>query len=237
MHKSISILVLTFFCVTNTWGQKDTTITSKAINDTFAFKVVKLDSQFNVDTSKVTQPDLKFDFKNQYPYYATNQKNWKKGDIFYIQIQHLPSSGYIYVFSVDGENNIEYHPTIVLDSSKKYEGFHYPDSTKYFEFKYEGIDKLVFWYSTDSIKNVQKLIGGIELTNGTSVKRVIGQLGKKLLLAKQGWYLTEDRFGFIIQKEGYEYPTSFILPLIVEFPVTKKEPQKVKVKEVKKKAK
>lgn len=235
MHKSISILILSFFYVTLTWGQKDTTVNAKAINDTFAFQVIKLDSQFNIDTSKVIKPDLKFDFKNQYPYYVTSLKNWKKGDIFYTQIQHLPSSGYIYVFSVDGENNIEYHPTIVLDSSKKKSGFHYPDSTKHFEFKYEGMDKLVFWYSTDSIKNVEKLIGGIELTNGTSVKRVIGQLGKKLLLAKQGWYLTEDQFGFIIQKEGYEYPSSFILPMIVEFPVTKKEPQKAKVKEVKKK--
>jgi hypothetical protein len=205
MHKSISILLFTFFCVTNTWGQKDTTLTTKAINDTFAFQVVKLDTRYNVDTSKVIQPDLKFDFKNQYPYYATNLKNWKKGDIFYVQVQHLPSSGYVYVFSIDGENNIEYHPTIVLDSSKKKEGFHYPDSTKHFEFKYEGIDKLVFWYSTDSIKNVEKLIGGIELTNGTSVRRVIGQLGKKLLLAKQGWYLAEDQFGFIIQKEVSRY--------------------------------
>ena len=230
MHRSISILLLSFFCVTVTWGQQDTIVITKAINDTFAFQVVKLDSQFNVDTSKIIQPDLKFDFKNQYQYYATNLKNWEKGDLFFIQMQHLPSSGYVYVFGVDGENNIEYHPTIVLDSSKKKSGFHYPDSTKYFEFKYEGIDKLVFWYSTDSIKNVEKLIGGIELTFGSSVKRVNGQLGKKLLLPKQGWYLTDNFFGFVIQKEEYDYPQSFVVPVIIEFNILKSKPKNGKPK-------
>lgn len=219
-----------FIACQNCFSQQDTTQIKKKINDTLSFSIIKLNEEFKADTSSKVLPDLKYDFKSQYPYYTSNPANCYLGDNIKIQIHKLPLNGIIYVFSINGENHIEQHPTIFLDSLKKDKPHNYPDSSKFLQFNTEGLDRLVFWYSTDSIKNIQKLIGGIELTFGSSVKRVNGQLGKNLLLPKQGWYLTENFFGFVLQKEEYDYPQSFVIPVIVEFNILKSKPKSSKPK-------
>ncbi len=213
----LCMLIVPAFC------QKDTIKKINLFSDTLSFSIqeVKTDSSNKRVLFVPVKSQLVYDFKYQYPYYQVESKKWQPGDQVRFHFMHLPSKGYIYVFSVDGENNVKTLPVININSTVK-KPFNYPDSLKTLTFKVNGKERICLWYCPDSIPYVESLISGIELTMGSFVYRNNGQLGKSLLLPGFGWHLNNSSFGFVTTPKFFHLPESFILPVIIEFDVPKK---------------
>jgi len=198
--------------------------------DTLSFRVL----QVNVDTvrNKVTKtpvaPVLEYDFRSQYPWYRTKKAAWQLTDRYQLEFSKLPASGWIYVFSVDGDNTVDNHGAIRL-AGRKPGPLLYPDTLKTFSFQAQGADQLVLWYSPDSIARADKLIQGIELTLGDFVKRNNRQVHGTLVLPAYGWQMQAKDYGFTTDPEVFTIPARQVLPVIVRFDVApKKPPRKVR---------
>jgi hypothetical protein len=228
---TVASILLSFFILSSAVGaESDTTMKSA---DTLSFKIVKIniDSSLsdNVASIKKTsiKPILQYDFKNQYPWYQTAQKTWDIKESYQLKFTQLPTKGWIYFFSVDGENNAREHGFIALDSLSK-TPFVYPDSTKGFAFTAEGADHLVLWYSRDSVSHVKQLIQGIEMTMGSFIKRNNRQINNDLVLPIDGWHLLENDFGFATNKDLFAFSDHNILPIVIRFDVKKEDAAKKK---------
>lgn len=193
--------------------------------DTLSFRVL----QVNVDTvrNKVTKtpvaPVLGYDFRSQYPWYRTKKAVWQLNDRYQLEFRKLPARGWIYVFSVDGDNTVANHGAIRL-GGRKPGPLLFPDTLKTFAFQAQGADQLVLWYSPDSVANADRLIQGIELTLGDFVKRNNRQVHGTLVLPAYGWQMTTGEYGFTTDPEVFSIPARQILPVIVRFDVAPRKP-------------
>ena len=205
------------------FSQGDTIRPVAQVADTLTFSIqqVKMDSGKTRVMSAAVKPLLTYDYKYQYPYYLVESKKWQVGDHLQFHFTNLPSRGYVYVFRVDGENTVKMLPMIRIDNAAK-QNFIYPDALKALRLEATGKERICLWYSTDPIAAAEKIIGGIELTMGSFVYRNNGQLGKNLLLPGFGWHLEDAKFGFVTTPRFFPLPDSFILPVIIEFDVVKK---------------
>jgi len=226
MYKLYFSFLLVMLGFSSVYSQTDSIKTLIRNNDTLLFSLVQVTGK-KADTSyKGETPVLMYDFKYQYPYYTLKNKKWNKGSNFMLAFKKIPQKGFLYVFSVDGKNNIDIHPVINCDSNYKKGKFLYPDSSKYFEFSVSGKEKFGIWYSSDSLQMASKIIGGMELTMGSFVKRNNGQIRNVLLLPNASWHMAEDQFGFIIDHTNYQHPSFFVLPVLIEMDVLNKDEPK-----------
>ena len=195
--------------------------------DTLIFRI----RQVFVDTlrgkvhSADVKPDLRYDFRNQYPYYRLRKQAWKLTDRYQLDFRKVPAKGWIHVFSVDGANDVRMHASISLQGRPR-GAFLYPDSLKTFAFQAEGTDHLSLWYTPDSIPGLERLVRGIELTMGDFVKRNNRQIHTSLVLPAFGWQMLTDDFGFTTDPQIMKIQASAILPIVIEFEV-KGKPGKV----------
>ena len=229
-------LLLLFFAsslgtIYNAFAQTDTTqiVNTTQSNDTLSFSLIQISlNKKKKDSVNVSEtPVLAYDFVYQYPYYSLKNKIWEKGNNFILNFHKIPAKGYIYVYSIDGKNNINVHPAISCDSFYLKGQFSYPDSSSSFELVNSGKERLAVWYSTDSIPMVGKVIKGIELTMGSFVKRNNGQIRNLLLLPSYAWHLTDTQFGFTIDHTNFNNLSKFILPVLIELDVESKENPKL----------
>lgn len=200
------------------------------VGDTLSFRVlqVEVDTVRNTVSRTAVAPVLDYDFRSQYPWYRTKKAAWQMTDRYQLEFRKLPASGWVYLYSVDGANDVRYHGSLRL-AGRKPGPLLFPDSLKTFAFSAEGADQLVVWYSPDSVANAEKLILGIELTMGDFVKRNNRQIQGTLVLPAYGWQMQAQDYGFTTDSELYAIPARFILPVIVRFDVApRKPPKKVK---------
>ena len=208
--------------------------TSYFKEDTLSFFVEKLicstDSENDtIILHNLIRPNLHYDFINQYPYYFLDDSKIDSADLIQIKINKHPSSGALFIFSLDAQNNITTFSPIYFDSLLK-APFYYPSENQVLEFKYPGRERLVFWYSTDSLPAFEKLAKGIEMTYGSFIYRNNGQILNSVLWPNIDWHFTDDSFGFIMNRRKLSVQKSFILPLIIEVDVNQKHYGKSKRK-------
>lgn len=202
----------------------------KTAPDSLIFSVTQIcyDSVRKTLCRVAIAPELVYDFTYQYPFYRLKEKAWRPGDRFQLQFTRLPSTGTIYIFSLDGNNTPTILPLIRIDSTVRLP-LTYPDDLKGLTFETEGTEYISLWYASDSITHAEKLMKGIELTMGPIVKRNNRQLGKNLLLPNYGWHFDQKQFGFIIEPALHELPARFIIPIILETKVIGKTNRKKRV--------
>jgi len=195
--------------------------------DTLSFRVlqVSVDTVRNTVSRTAVAPVLEYDFRSQYPWYRTKKAAWQMADRYQLEFRKLPASGWVYLYSVDGANDVRYHGSLRL-GGRKPGPLLFPDSLKTFAFSAEGADQLVVWYSPDSVANAEKLIHGIELTIGDFVKRNNRQIHGTLVLPAYGWQMQAQDYGFTTDPDFYSIPARFILPVIVRFDVAQRKPPK-----------
>jgi hypothetical protein len=211
----------------NSFAQTDTAqiVNTTKANDTLSFSLIQISlNKKKKDSINLNEtPVFAYDFVHQYPFYSLKNKIWEKDNNFILKFHKIPAKGYIYVYSIDGKNNINIHPAISCDSFYRKDQFSYPDSSKSFQFVNSGKQRLAVWYSTDSIPLVDKVIKGIELTMGSFVKRNNGQIRNLLLLPSYAWHLTDKKFGFTIDHTNFSAPSKFILPVLIELDFENKD--------------
>lgn len=192
--------------------------------DTLAFRVlqVAVDTVRNKVTRTAVAPVLVYDFRSQYPWYRTQKAAWRMTDRYQLEFRKLPPSGWLYLYSVDGANDVRYHGSLRLGGLKPVPLL-FPDSLKTFAFSAAGADQLVVWYSPDSVAQAERLIRGIELTIGDFVKRNNRQIHGTLVLPAYGWQMEAQDYGFTTAPDFYSIPARFILPVIVRFDVASRK--------------
>lgn len=166
------------------------------------------------------KPSLQYDFTWQYPYYTTGSTAWVLGEQLQLEFTRLPASGFVYIFSIDGNN------TPVLLSQLRIGADNmapliFPGPLKGLALETEGVQYIGIWYSRDSLGNAGKLIRGMEFTTGPVVKRNNRQLGKQLLAPNYGWHFESNLFGFVTDTALQELPEKFVLPVVIEMSVSK----------------
>jgi hypothetical protein len=212
--KTIILAVLSTIRLT---AQSDLSNVNISLGDTlqFTMKQVMVDSIHSKITYANVNPKLVYDFGSQYPYYQTEGKKWRTGDQIQLDFSHLPSTGILYLFSVDGSNTPLILPEIKLDTSIKLPHV-YPNNLKALTFKVTGTERICIWYAPKPIPNIEKLIMGIELTMGSFAYRNNGQLGRRLVLPSYGWHLNVKQFGFSTNKSLFQFAENNVLPIIIE---------------------
>lgn len=184
--------------------------------DSLIFKLILLDSLRSANNDSILGVTLKYDFKNQYPYYSIDSGSLGIGSKFNLQFFKLPRKGTVYICTIDSYSNINYHGSIDLSSKLKDSIFFLPSELDYIEFRRKGSAALIIWYSNKDNINAKNQMERMELTLGTYVKRNNGQVGKKLLLPNMSWQFCESNLGLIFDKERNLFPKEFIIPIIIE---------------------
>ena len=208
------------------FAHPDSTVpTRPGAGDTLSFRVLQVvvDSARNTFSKTAVAPVLEYDFRSQYPWYRTRKAAWQMTDRYQLEFRKLPARGWIYLYSVDGANDVRNHGAIRLDGRKP-GPLLFPDSLKTFAFSAEGADQLVLWYSPDSIANAERIIQGVELTMGDFVKRNNRQIHGTLVLPTYGWQMQTQDYGFTTDPALYSIPARFILPVIIRFDVAARKP-------------
>ncbi len=203
---------------------------TKAVNaDTLLFTIqkVQLDSSKTDYQYTPLQVVAHYDFEVQYPYYKISSQSDEEvlsvGDFLQVKLQQLPDSGYLYFFSVDEWQNINLH--FKSDScTTKSMPLIIPDGSNALGIDYAGTERFVFWYAAKPIANYEKLAGGLELTMGRFMQRIVNQLGRSLVLPSKQWKLLNNTNEKAVTELGLQLLHSRnqpdgIIPIVIEFDV------------------
>jgi hypothetical protein len=232
MELKLRCILTLLFCVIishmTVCQQKDYALQpSEMKGEKLAFRIEKIKVETSKEESETAKrvpaevsPVLHYDFTSQYPWYGTRNTDWVVGESYRIEFTNMPQKGFIYLYSVDGSNEVETHGVIKLEEGLK-SPFQYPIGGR-FEFTTNGADYLVLWYTRDTIPQIERRIKSIELTLGEFVKRNNGQIGDKLVLPEYGWEMLSKEFGFATDMDLFQFSEGEILPIIVRFDVQAK---------------
>lgn len=162
----------------------------------------------NVITRKVNTL-LKYDFKDQYPYYtlSSNQLGYYNKLIF--KYNNIPKSGYIYFFSENNHGifeNIKMIDCEAVNESKL--------QNEILTIKKDKIENLNFWYSKIKIENFSEYLEMLHYKLGTFQHRTNLFLNNKLQLPKQDWNFLENNIG--IEFDSASTNNKLITPIIIK---------------------
>jgi hypothetical protein len=184
--------------------------------DSLEFKLKVIDSSHDSQVDSSIKVFLKYDFKYQYPYYSLSEYELNTGSKIQLQFLKLPKKGTIYICTIDSYSTIIYRGSIDLSNRLDSSLLIIPSEFESFDFKRKGNAALILWYSNKGNINAQDQMERMELTLGSYVKRNCNQIGKKLLLPKMNWQLSENGFGLIMDFERFGFPKEFVVPIIIE---------------------
>jgi hypothetical protein len=162
----------------------------------------------NVITRKVNTL-LKYDFKDQYPYYtlSSNQLGYYNKLIF--KYNNIPKSGYIYFFSENNHGIFENIKMIDCEAVNKSKL-----QNEILTIKKDKIENLNFWYSKIKIENFSEYLEMLHYKLGTFQHRTNLFLNNKLQLPKQDWNFLENNIG--IEFDSASTNNKLITPIIIK---------------------
>lgn len=187
--------------------------------DSLEFKLIVIDSLNQSHGDSSIKRLLKYDFKYQYPYYSLSEEKLNTASKIMLQFLKLPRKSTIYIYTIDSYSTIVYRGSIDLSNRFDKSLLIIPSEFEYLDFKRKGNAALILWYSNKGNINAQDQMERMELTLGSYVKRNCNQIGKKLLLPKTNWQLSENGLGLIMDAESFGFPKEFVIPIIIEITI------------------
>ena len=160
---------------------------------------------------------LKHDKKDNSTWYLLKKK-WLAGQQYRLLFKQVPTTGRLYIFSVDGINTPKIYGVLNMDSMYKAMALT-PGMLDTMSLKYTGQERLCLWYTKSELPAYENLIMGIELTHGNFTARTNLQLGSSLLLPAPYWYFTKKTIGFVALNSDAAMPGTAVLPVIIEFDI------------------
>ena len=147
----------------------------------------------------IIEGDLRFDFQNQYPYYQSHFPQ-VIGDSVELIMKHLPQTGYLYVYSIDPENNPVLHKNVPYKIKEIKPG------DKYFilGIAHEGSYHFCLLYTQAPINDPQRFFEAMELTQGAFLFRQHAMYGNKLVPPQRTWKLNENGIGIYFDQKVFK---------------------------------
>jgi len=152
----------------------------------------------------------KYDFKYQYPYFQSNNEIYIDDELS-IEFEIVPKSGFIYCYRLDGENNLEFIQTLVLN-----EEHHQMTLSMVVPMSNYGDENLVFLYSKHNIEEIESILNGIEMMLGKFIYRHNQLLKQSVIIPSRTWRFLDIGIGFEIEKK-LDSENKWTLPLIVNY--------------------
>jgi hypothetical protein len=174
--------------------------------------VIKIRRNFYLDDSKEIQirkvkTKVNFDFKDQYPFYTLNSKQFGRNNKLALEFTKLPQSGYLYFFTKYKDGTFDNINVIECVDSLKLKTIH-------FNITSNSIEYMNFWFTKEKYDNFDVELGKLHYSIGNFIHRTINYLDKSLNYPNNKW-------NFLEKNIGIEFDTStinkVITPIIIKF--------------------
>lgn len=216
----VKLVILLFFYFKHQENRAESvsySYSSGGFGDTVSFSLYAIGN--GPERSKLSQilPKLQYNVKHGYPFYQF-KKRWKVGETYQLGFHQLPTTGFLYVFAIDGANNAIIKEIVEIDSMTFAEHMVYQSNPSSISFA--GQEHICVWYSKAKIEGYEKKITAIELTKGDFVQRCNAQLGGDLLQPDRSWYFAENKMQFITRSPLLDTGQRRIVSIILELDIS-----------------
>jgi hypothetical protein len=188
--------------------------------DTLGFDLLQTRHTPKSSCKTIVEGELRFDFQNQYPYYQSPFPQ-VIGDSVELILKQLPKTGYIYVYSVDPQNNPVLHKNVPHKIKEIKPGDRFFISG----INYEGSYRFCMLYTHAPMNDPQRFVEAMELTQGAFLFRQQAMYGNKLLLPQRTWKLKEDGFGIYFDPKVFQGMDDGKILVYLEMPAQTKSPK------------
>ncbi len=159
---------------------------------------------------RIIDVKLDYDYKVQYPFYKIASKNIGFNNEITFSFIHIPSKGFLYIFTEDNMNNYFINKVIKCDSV-----FGKIKLSISFFPKKEKLEYINMWYSNFELNDFSNYLKSLQYSTGEFMKRTVYFLDEKLIFPNRYWNFKENTIGMVF--ENSIKSKEFILPLVIKF--------------------
>lgn len=187
-------------------------------NDTLSIvlRLIHIEPDSTLQTQNAKPPNLTTDSLTKQAYYELCD-TLNVGSQLQIVIEKIPKIGYLYLFSLDAQQNVKILWNGSTDSLKQqYPNGILPDTTHAYYFEHPGTEHICLWYSQLPITKYEQLIYGMEMTNGTFMERTKMQLNQKITQPNDlNYLLMPQKIAAIVPNKTKQNNNDKVLPIVV----------------------